>query len=47
LTVWTAVLGGKEAAVPLPKHRDFFALHDVAAALAERDFFNAAQADSG
>ena len=46
LAVWTAILGGKEAAVPLPEDRDFLPSHDVAAALAKRDFFNAAQIDS-
>ena len=46
LVVWTTILGGKEAAVPLPEDGDFLPFHDVAPALAKRDFFNPAQVDS-
>jgi hypothetical protein len=43
LTVWTAILRGKETSIPLPEYGNLFAFHDVAAALAKRDIVDAAQ----
>lgn len=45
LAMWAAILSGKEASVSLPKDRDFFAIHNVAPALAHWDFFDTAQID--
>lgn len=43
LSMGTSVLCGKKAAIPLAEDSDFLAFHNIASALAERDFVNTAQ----